>query len=71
MRRAAIFRLWLHAKVGLSPGSNEAGYETHRLPSYDLDTPSEALENQIAPSVWPPRYFEVIKPEPPAPNAKG
>ena len=53
MRRAAIFRLGRHAKVGLSPGPNEAGYETHRVPSYDLDTPSDALENQIGPSVWP------------------
>ena len=65
MRRAAIFRLRRHAEVGLSPGPNEAGYETHRVPSYDLDTPSDALENQIGPSVWPLRCFEVIKPEPP------
>ena len=42
----------------------EAGYETHRVPSYDLDTPSDALDNQIGPSVWPLRCFEVIKPEP-------
>ena len=42
-----------HAKVGLRPGPNGAGYETHRVPSYDLDTPSDALENQIGPSVWP------------------
>ena len=53
MRRAAIFRLRRHAEVELSPGPNEAGYETHRVPSYDLDTPSDALENQIGPSVWP------------------
>ena len=53
MRRAAIFRLRRHAKAGLDPEPNEAGYETHRVPSYDLDTPSDALENQIGPSVWP------------------
>ena len=52
MRRAAIFRLRRHGKVGVSPGPNGAGYETHRVPSYDLDTPSDALENQIGPSVW-------------------
>ena len=28
----------------------EAGYKTHRVPSYDLDTLSDALENQIGPS---------------------
>ena len=64
MRRAAIFRLRRHAEVVLDPGPNGAGYETHRVPSYDLDTPSDALENQIGPSVWPLRCFEVIKPEP-------
>ena len=53
MRGAAIFRLRRREQVGLSPGPNEAGYETHRVPSYDLDTPSDALENQIGPSVWP------------------
>ena len=63
VRRAAIFRLRRRAKVVVSPGPNEAGYETHRVPSYDLDTP-DALENQIGPSVWP-LCFEVIKPEPP------
>ena len=30
----------------------------------DLDTPSDALDNQIGPSVWPLRCFKVIKPEP-------
>ena len=64
MRRASIFHLGSHAKVELDPGPNEAGYETHRVPSYDLDTPSDALENQIGPLVWPLRCFEVIKPEP-------
>ena len=64
MRRAAIFRLGRHAEVELDPGPNEAGYETHRVPSYDLDTPSDALENQIGPSVWLLQCFEVIKPEP-------
>ena len=64
MRRAAIFRLRRHAEVEVSPGPNGAGYETHRVPSYDLDTPSDALENQIGPLVWPLRYFEVIKPKP-------
>ena len=61
MRRAAIFCLRRHAKVEVSPGPNVAGYETHRVPSYDLDTPSDALENQIGPSVWPLCCFEVIK----------
>ena len=65
MRRAAIFRLGRREEVGVSPGPNVAGYKTHRVPSYDLDTPSDALENQIGPSVWPLRCFEVIKPEPP------
>ena len=64
MRRAAIFGLRRREEVELSPGPNEAGYETHRVPSYDLDAPSDALENQIGPSVWPLRCFEVIKPEP-------
>ena len=41
-----------------------AGYKTHRVASHDLDTPSDALDNQIGPSVWPLRCFEVIKPEP-------
>ena len=52
MRRAAIFHLGRREEVGVSPGPNVAGYETHRVPSYDLDTPSDALENQIGPSVW-------------------
>ena len=62
MRRAVIFHLGNHAEVGVNPESNEAGHETHRVPSYDLDTPS-ALENQIGPSVWS-LCFDVIKPEP-------
>ena len=44
---------------GLGPG-----YKTYILPSYDLDTPSDALDKQIGPSVWPLRCFKVIKPEP-------
>ena len=52
MRRAAIFCLGRHEEVRLSSGPNGAGYETHRVPSYDLDTPN-ALQNQIGPSVWP------------------
>ena len=42
----------------------EVGYETHRVPSYDLDTPSDALDNQIGPLVWPLQCFKVIKPKP-------
>ena len=53
MRRAAIFCLGRHEKVEVSPGPNEAGYKTHRVPSYDLDTPSDALEKQIGSSAWP------------------
>ena len=64
VRRAAIFCLRRHAEVEVSPGPNGAGDETHRAPSYDLNTPSDALENQIGPSVWPLRCFEVIKPKP-------
>ena len=45
MRRAAIFCLGRHAEVEVSPGPNGAGYETYRVPSYDLDIPSDALEN--------------------------
>ena len=36
--------------------------ETLRVPSYDLDIPSDALENQIGPLVWQ-LCFEVIKPK--------
>ena len=64
MRRVSIFRLRTVGEVGQICGWFEAGYETHRVPSYDLDTPSDALDNQIGPSVWPLRCFEVIKPEP-------
>ena len=53
MQRAAIFCLRRHEKIEVSRGPNVAGDETHRVPSYDLDTPSDALENQIGPSVWP------------------
>ena len=57
----SIFRLRLVEEVGLDSGWVEAGYETHRVPSYDLDTPSDALENQIGPSVWPLQCFEGVK----------
>ncbi len=53
MRGVSIFRLRTVGKVELDCGWVEAGYETHRVASYDLDTPSDALENQIGPSVWP------------------
>ena len=53
MGGVSIFRLRTVAKVGVDSGWVEAGYETHRVPSYDLDTPSDALDNQIGPSVWP------------------
>ena len=52
VQKAAIFRLGHHVEVELSPDPNGARYETHRVPSYDLDTLSDALENQIGPSVW-------------------
>ena len=52
VRRAAIFCLGSREEVEVSPDLNAAGYETHRAPSYDLDTPSDALENQIGPCVW-------------------
>ena len=48
----------------LSPVPNAAGFETHSEPLYDHNTPSDALENQIGPSVWPLQCFEVIKPKP-------
>ena len=52
------------AEVELDCGWVVAGYETHRVLSYDLDTSFDALDNQIGPSVWLLRCFEVIKPEP-------
>ena len=64
MRGVSIFCLRTVAEVGLDSGWFGAGYKTHRVPSYDLDTPSDALDNQIGPSVWPLRCFEVIKPKP-------
>ena len=33
------------AEVGLDPDSNLALHRTHRVPSYDLNTLSDALEN--------------------------
>ena len=64
MRGVSIFRLRTVEEVEVDCGWVVAGYETHRVLSYDLDTPSDALDNQIGPSVWPLRCFEVIKPEP-------
>ena len=52
MQKAAIFCLRCHEKVEVSPDPNGARYETHGVPSYDLDTHSDALENQFGPSVW-------------------
>ena len=63
VRKAAIFFLGCIEEVGLDAGWFEAGYKTHRVASYDLETPTDALDNQIGPLVWPLR-FEVIKPEP-------
>ena len=53
VRGVSIFCLGTVGKVGQICGWVEAGYEIHRVASYDLDTPSDALENQIGPSVWP------------------
>ena len=39
------------AKIGVCPEPNGNGYQTHRVTSYDLDTPSDALKKQIRPSV--------------------
>ena len=44
MQRAAIFCLGSCGKVEVSPELNGAGFKTHRVPSYDVDTP-DALEN--------------------------
>ena len=51
MQRAAIFCLRSRGKVEVS----------HRVPSYHLDAPSDALENQFGPLVWALECFEVIK----------
>ena len=64
VRGVSIFCLGTVGEVVLDSGWFGAGYKTHRVPSYDLDTPSDALDNQIGPSVWPLWCFEVIKPEP-------
>ena len=64
MRGVSIFRLGTVEEVDQISGWVGAGYETHRVLSYDLDTPSDALDNQIGPLVWPLRCFEVIKPKP-------
>ena len=64
MRGVSIFRLRTVEEVEVDCGWVEAGYETHRVLSYDLDTSSDALDNQIGPSVWLLRCFEVIKPKP-------
>ena len=52
MRGVSIFHLRSVEKVELDCGWFEAGYETHRVPSYDLDSPSDALDNQVGPLVW-------------------
>ena len=52
VRGVSIFRLRTVGQVELDCGWVEAGYETHRVPSYDLDTPSDAQEKQIGPLVW-------------------
>ena len=39
VQRAAIFCLRCHEKDRLDPEPNVSGYETHNIPSYDLDTP--------------------------------
>ena len=51
VRGVSIFCLGTFEKVVVDSWWVEAGYETHRVPSYDLDTLSDALENQIRPSV--------------------
>ena len=63
MKGVSIFRWGTVGEVEVDSGWFGAEYETHRVPSYDLDTPSDALDNQIGPSVWPLRCFEVIKHE--------
>ena len=45
VRKAAIFYLRSHEKVVVSPELDGGRDKTHRVPSYDLDTPSDALEN--------------------------
>ncbi len=50
MQLAAIFCLKCHEKVDVSTELNE--YKTYRVPFYNLDIPSDALENQIGPWVW-------------------
>ena len=59
----SIFCLGSVGEVGQICGWVAAGYKTHRVLSYELDTPSDALDNQIGPSVWP-LCFKVMKPEP-------
>ena len=44
MRGVSIFCLGTVEKVGVDSGWVGAGYETHRVPFYDLDTPSEAFD---------------------------
>ena len=45
VRGVSIFCLGTVGKVAVDSWWVEAGYETHRVPSYDLDTLSDALEN--------------------------
>ena len=62
MRGVSIFCLGMVGEVGLDSKWVGAGYKTLSVPSYDLDTPSDALENQIGPLVWPLQCFEVSNP---------
>ena len=53
MRGVSIFCLRSVEQVEVDSEWVEAGYKTQRVPSYDLDTLFDALDNQIGPSVWP------------------
>ena len=43
----SIFCWGTVAEVGLDSGCVGAGYKSHRVPSYDLDTPSDGLDKVI------------------------
>ena len=53
MRGVSIFCLRTVGQVAVDSEWVGAGYKTHRVSSYNFDTPSDALENQIGPLVWP------------------
>ena len=53
VREVAIFCLGRVEKVEVDSGWFEARYKTHRLLSYDHDTPSDAMDNLIKPLIWP------------------